>query len=358
MTVARSQAAVQANEAAAAAVAAAASCSEHTEKILSVETSAVNAAPAAAAPSSVETASTGMLGDLGFTIYASLSGDYCVDFVPPAVDLSVNVADRLMEVDGACTRGKSYAEVLRMLRGPVGSYAAIKLFRFPQNGPPYFVETSLLRLPVLSEELRASMYPGYTSSRKASAAVAAAAQSETSVASAPAPPPSTTIAIAPPPPPAPASASALAPAPEPAPAPAPAPAVESSVSGAAISKHSSLQMESIHVWTKESLAQVGALAHKSPFFLLKHVFVFCLSLQKSATRFILTPQQLWRWTVVAAEKTQARPASRLSAQQRSAAHAHAPLDITVGSHRRNQRKAALQRIRRNPLRFLVSHCRF
>ncbi len=80
-----------------------------------------------------------------------------IEQVPPAVDLTVNVSDRLMEVDGMSTRGKSYAEVVRMMRGPVGSYAAIKLFRFPPSGSPYFVETNLLRLPVLSEDLRASM---------------------------------------------------------------------------------------------------------------------------------------------------------------------------------------------------------
>ena len=176
-------------------------------------------------------------------MYASLSGDFCVDFVPPAVDLSVSVSDRLMEVDGVATRGKSLAEVTRMLCGAVGSYATIKLFRFPQNGAPFFVETTLLRLPVLSEELRASMYPKYNASRKVFAeAQSSAGTTKTAT-------PSSQIVQSPP------SAAAAAPA------PAPASEAESNVASAMTtnvsqSKAVSLQMESIHVWTKESLTQV------------------------------------------------------------------------------------------------------
>jgi biotin carboxyl carrier protein len=162
-----------------------------------------------------------------------------------------------MELDGVATRGKSLAEVTRMLCGAVGSYATIKLFRFPQNGAPFFVETTLLRLPVLSEELRASMYPKYNASRK----VFAEAQSSAGTTKTATPssqivqsPPSAAAAAA-----APAPAAAAAPAP--APAPAPASKAESNVTSAMTtnvsqSKAVSLQMESIHVWTKESLTQV------------------------------------------------------------------------------------------------------
>jgi hypothetical protein len=165
MTAARSQAAVQANDAAAIAIAAALSCSQQIDASARTQASDASSAVAASASTSparptspVEQADTGLVGDLGFTVYPSLSGDFCVDFVPPAVDLSVSVSDRLMEVDGVSTRGKTYPQVVQMLCGPVGSYADIKLFRFPQSGAPFFVETSLLRLPVLSEQLRANMY--------------------------------------------------------------------------------------------------------------------------------------------------------------------------------------------------------
>lgn len=192
--------------------------------------------------SSKEGADTGVAGDLGFTVYASLSGDYCVDFVPPAVDLSVNVSDRLMEVDGISTRGKSPAEVVNMMRGRVGSYAAIKLFRFPPNGSPFFVETSLLRLPVLSDELRASMYPNYKNSRKAFADIHAtkpASKAATSSSSQPASEQPPALAS---PPAAAASDTDLA---------------TSSITNVSLSKTApGLQMESIHVWTRESLSQV------------------------------------------------------------------------------------------------------
>jgi hypothetical protein len=250
-------AAVQANDAAATAIAAANHCSEEVDKCARMKASAVIGAAAASeiAPPIQSVEAPGAVGDLGFTVYASLSGDFCVDFVPPAVDLSVSVSDRLMEVDGVATRGKSLAEVTRMLCGAVGSYATIKLFRFPQNGAPFFVETTLLRLPVLSEELRASMYPKYNASRKVFAeAQSSAGTTKTAT-------PSSQIVQSPPS----AAAAAAAPAPTPAPAPAPAAApaseAESNVASAMTtnvsqSKAVSLQMESIHVWTKESLTQV------------------------------------------------------------------------------------------------------
>jgi hypothetical protein len=191
--------------------------------------------------SSIESAGCDAGGDLGFTVYSSLSGDFCVDFVPPAVDLSVNVSDRLMEVDGVSTRGKTLADVTNMMRGRVGSYAAIKLFRFPQTGAPFFVETSLLRLPVLSEELRASMYPNYTTSRKKFADIASKAASQAEEVASQSQPPAHAQTPAPPPA---ASASSTS-----------APPV-SSTDLSLLSSSPSLHMESIHVFTKESLAQV------------------------------------------------------------------------------------------------------
>jgi hypothetical protein len=252
ITVANSAAAVHANEAAASAIAAANLAIEETQKSARKHTiSAANDSSENIPP--VEAIDSCAVGDLGFTIYPSLSGDYCVDFVPPAVDLSVHVSDRLMEVDGVPTRGKSAAEVVNMMRGPVGSYAAIKLFRFPPTGSPFFVETNLLRLPVLSDELRASMYPNFSSSRKAfavalstAASTSAQSKSETIASS---------KATA-------ANTSAPAPAPAPVPAPAPAPCAESSPdvlapnSQVSVSNSAGLQMESLHVWTKESLSQV------------------------------------------------------------------------------------------------------
>jgi hypothetical protein len=240
--------------------------------------------------SSKEGADSGVAGDLGFTVYASLSGDYCVDFVPPAVDLSVNVSDRLMEVDGVSTRGKSPAEVVNMMRGRVGSYAAIKLFRFPPNGSPFFVETSLLRLPVLSDELRASMYPNYKNSRKAFADIHATKPASRAVASSSSPPASEQPTLPASPPVAAASDTDLA---------------SSSSTNVSLSKTApSLQMESIHVWTRESLSQVRSAR---PHVLKIYPPRFPSALFLSCSAFMPHILQLWRWTVVAAEKTQVTP---------------------------------------------------
>ncbi len=201
--------------------------------------------------SSIEGAGCDAIGDLGFTVYASLSGDYCVDFVPPAVDLSVNVSDRLMEVDGVSTRGKTADEVISMMRGRVGSYATIQLFRFPPSGSPFFVETSLLRLPVLSDELRASMYPNYTTSRKAFADMhAIKSESKAVVASSPPPEP----------------AQPQLPAPPAAAAPSSEVAASSSSSALLSVRAAGAHMDSLHVWTRDSLAQVPSapppIAHR------------------------------------------------------------------------------------------------
>lgn len=191
---------------------------------------------------SKEAANIGAAGDLGFTVYASLSGDYCVDFVPPAVDLSVSVSDRLMEVDGISTRGKSPAEVINMMRGRVGSSAVIKLFRFPTHGSPFFVETTLMRLPVLSDELRASMYPNYKTSRKAFEDLHASKLATKDESSSSLQPTSGK-------PPVPASPSVATISDQ--------DLAVSSCTNVTMSKPApGLQMESIHVWTQESLSQV------------------------------------------------------------------------------------------------------
>jgi hypothetical protein len=282
--------------------------------------------------SSIESAESSAAGDLGFTVYPSLSGDYCVDFVPPAVDLSVNVSDRLMEVDGVSTRGKSPAEVTNMMRGRVGSYATIKLFRFPPSGSPFFVETSLLRLPVLSEELRASMYSNYTTSRKAFAELHASkptAQTQASLSMQPEP--SQPPALAPPP----IAASS-----------SPRDSVVCSTN-VSLSKPSPVpQMDTIHVWTKESLAQVAVPR--------------ALSLVADSPRSLHPPPALQRaalWVdslaVVALDCGSCRKDSGDAALR--AASSRATLSSSVaGSVIGAQGKATVERLHRNSLRLFVS----
>jgi hypothetical protein len=189
--------------------------------------------------SSIRTAG---VGDVGFTVYASLSGEFCVDFVPPAVDLSVCVSDRLMEVDGTPTRGKSHLEVVNMLRGPIGSHASIRLFRFPQAGAPFFVETTLLRLPVLSEELRSSMYPNYASRKGLSSEVHVS-----------------TAASAPLPTAAPASLSVVpevSPAPSVEPVAAPSTEHSQPQTDVVVAESSGVRSEAVQMWSSASLSQV------------------------------------------------------------------------------------------------------
>jgi len=118
-----------ANEAAASAIAAANLAIEETQKNARKHTSAAASDSSENIPP-VEAVDSCVVGDLGFTIYPSL-WRLLRRFRSAAVDLCVHVSDRLMEVDGVTTRGKSAAEVVNMMRGPIGSYAAIKLFRFP-----------------------------------------------------------------------------------------------------------------------------------------------------------------------------------------------------------------------------------
>src|SRR5690606_10383852 len=75
----------------------------------------------------------------------------------PASRAGIQPGDRILEIDGASTRGISVPEAVRRMRGPAGSKVSLTIFRVGFNAPRTFV---LLRDRVRMVSVESKLYPG------------------------------------------------------------------------------------------------------------------------------------------------------------------------------------------------------